>query len=99
VAWGNDRGQSQADRLASIKETAASERFNESGWLAGDLVFFSYRLVDENEEGRGESLNAYALSSGGHLQMAVYFDEPAETTEALALVEGVSQHARPDRGV
>jgi hypothetical protein len=89
TAWGNDRGQTQAERLAWIKQSASPERFEEHENEAKNLTRYSYRLRDENEDGAVESLYGFVISDDGHLQTAVYFDDLADEAEARQLVESV----------
>jgi hypothetical protein len=90
AAWGNNHGGSQAERLAWIKEEASPERFAERESNAGNLTRFSYRLREENEDGPVESLSAYIINDDGHLQMSVYFDDPADEATARKLVDSVA---------
>jgi hypothetical protein len=91
TAWNNDHDQSQAARLAWIKEIASTERWAEHESHADGVTRFSHRLRDENEDGPVESLFAFIINDGGHLQMSVYFDDPAEEVTAQKLVDSVAQ--------
>jgi hypothetical protein len=93
AAWNNDRGQSRAERLAWIKGAASPERFAERESETGGVTRFSYRLHDENPDGAVESLSGYIVGEDGHLQMAVYFDDPADEPTARELVDSVTQRA------
>jgi hypothetical protein len=94
TAWNNDHNDSQAKRLAGIKESASPERFAVLESEARNLIRYSYRLRDENEDGPVESLYGFVLSDDGHLQMAVYFDKPADEAEARQLIESVAERKR-----
>ena len=91
TAWNNDHGESQADRLAGIKKAVSPDRFSEHESKAKNLTRFSYRLRDENEDGPVESLYAFVISDRGHLQIAIYFDDPADEAEACQMVESVAE--------
>jgi hypothetical protein len=93
-AWNNDHGESQAKRLASIKKAAAKNRFAEHQVKANSLTRYSYRLRDENDDGPVESLNAFVISEGGHLHLAVYFDDLADEARARQLVDSVTERQR-----
>jgi hypothetical protein len=90
TAWNNDHDESQASRLAAFKKSASPERFAESESAAGNLTRLSYRLRDENDDGPVESLYGFVLSDTGHLQLAIYFDDPKEEPAARQLVESVA---------
>jgi hypothetical protein len=51
-------------------------------------------LRDENEDGSVESLYGFVMSDDGHLQMAIYFDDPKDAAEARRLVESVEEPKR-----
>src|SRR2546421_2445763 len=76
AAWGDDNNETQAERLAWIKEKASAARFDARGAAGDGVTRFSYRLRDENDEGPVESLSAYVIGDEGHLQLSVYFDNP-----------------------
>ena len=58
--------------------------------VRGGVTRLSYRLRDENEDGPVESLNAYVIGDDGHLQLSVYFDDPADAAVAQQLADGVA---------
>lgn len=93
AAWNNNHSQSQAERLAWIKGEASSERFGDQQSSADGVTRFSYRLRDETDDGPVESLFAFIINDGGHLQMSVYFDDPAEEGTARSLVDSVVPRA------
>jgi hypothetical protein len=90
-AWTNPHGDSQAKRLAGIKEFASPERFAEHESEAKNLTRYSYRLRDENEDGPVDSLYGFVMTDAGYLQLAIYFDNPADEAEARQLVESASR--------
>lgn len=89
TAWNNDHGESQAKRLARIKESAAKNRFAESESQANDATRYRYRLRDQNADGPVESIAAVVINDDGLLQVAVYFDDPADEGKACELVDSV----------
>jgi hypothetical protein len=94
TAWNNDHSETQEKRLASIKGTAPKDRSAEQEVKTNNLMYFSYRLRDQNETGSVESLYAFVIGADGHLQMAFYFDDPADETEARQLASSVTEVAR-----
>jgi hypothetical protein len=87
-AWDNDRGESQAKRLAWIKKSASRDRFDEHEAEANNLTRFHFRLHADRQDG-AESLYAFVIGDDGHLQMSVYFDDPADVAKAHQLVNSV----------
>jgi hypothetical protein len=94
AAWGNDRGQSRAGRLAWVKEGASPHRFAERESEADGTTRYSYRLRDENEDGPVESVCGYIFSEDGHLQLAVYYYDPNYEDEARRIVDSVERRGR-----
>jgi hypothetical protein len=89
AAWGNDKGETQSERLKSIKTDASPHRFAETETNVNNLTRYVHRLRDRNEDGPVESLCAYILNDDGHLQMAVYFDDVRDEAKARDLAESV----------
>jgi hypothetical protein len=94
TAWNNDNGESQAERLARIKKAASKKRFAEHELKADNVSRYSYRLRDENEDGEVESLYAFVINDDGHLQMSIYFDDPADEARARQLADSVTERRR-----
>ncbi len=94
TAWNNDHGESQAKRLAWIQKSASKNRFAEQEAKANNTTRYAYRLHEENEDGQVESLCAFILNDEGHLQMVVYFDDPADEARAHQLVDSVAERQR-----
>ncbi|HET6878954.1 MAG TPA: DUF2185 domain-containing protein [Pirellulales bacterium] len=94
-AWNNDHGESRFKRLAAIKKAASPERFAEHESEAKNLTRYSYRLLDESENGPVESLYGFVIGDDGQLELAIYFDNPTDEAEARQLVESVVEQKRP----
>lgn len=93
-AWGNDRNESQAKRLKTIKSHASPDRFSESEGKANKITRYSYRLRDENENGSIDSVYAHILNDDGHLQLAIYFDDAKDEPIARAIADCVMERER-----
>jgi hypothetical protein len=91
TAWNNDHRESQARRLVWFKKSAAKNRFAEHEAKTHNTTRYSYRLHDENEDGQVESLYAFVMNDDGHLQLAVYFDKPADEAKARQLVDSIAE--------
>lgn len=91
TAWNNDKDESQAQRLAWLKKKASKKRTAERTAKDGAITRFSYRLRDENDDGPVESLSAFVIHADGHLQMSVYFDDPADEEKARELGDSVKE--------
>jgi hypothetical protein len=94
AAWGNDRNESRSHRLSWIKEDASPRRFDERESDSGGITRLAYRLRDDNEDGTVESLNGCILDDTGHLQIAIYFDNPADEGKAWTIIASVESRER-----
>jgi hypothetical protein len=93
AAWGNDRRESREVRLAWVKQEASPQRYAESESEADGITRYSYRLRDKNEDGPVESVSGYIFSDDGHLQLAVYFDDPNDESKARRIVDSVERRS------
>jgi hypothetical protein len=90
AAWGEgEEQQSRQRRLKGLKRQMDPDGRVVRNKDDGDIAYFAYRLRDEGPDGHVESLNAFAVSDVGHLQMSIYFDDTADEAKALALVDSV----------
>jgi hypothetical protein len=92
--WNNDHDKSRSERLEAIKKSASPNRFEEHEDDANNLTRYSYRLRDENEDGPVESFYGFILSEEDQLEMAIYFDDPADEAAARQLVASVVERRR-----
>ena len=90
IAWGNENSETQAERLAWNKGAASPARFAERETVTGGATRYDYRLRDQNEDGVVESLSAFVIGDKGHLQMSIYFDDPADEPKAWLIAESVA---------
>ncbi len=86
TAWGNDRGESPASRLASVSAKISPDAREIQRATEGDVLRFSYRLTEDGQE----ALYSFTVSPAGHLQMAIYFDDEANVETARAITESVT---------
>lgn len=89
-AWKNDREESQAARLADAKQIMSDGGRIVRELVDGGLTRFAYRLLDDSDDGPVESLNALVYADHGHLQIGIYFDDPADEATALAIADSVT---------
>jgi hypothetical protein len=61
---------------------------------ADGLTRYSYRLRDQNDDGPVESVTGFIFSEDGHLQLAVYFDNPSDESKARSIVDSVARSER-----
>ncbi|HEU0032795.1 MAG TPA: hypothetical protein VFQ53_19320 [Kofleriaceae bacterium] len=88
-AWGNDHRSSRTARLREIRSNV-SERATDVEETAGPkLSRLTYRLRDTSPDGEVDSIYNFVFSDAGHLQMAIYFDDPADVPTAYAIAASV----------
>lgn len=85
-AWGNDRKESQAARLASMTSQISSSARDVTQSIVDGVLRFTYLLSEDGPE----ALYAFAFSDAGHLQMAIYFDAPSDAAVALEIAQSIT---------
>jgi hypothetical protein len=90
AVWGNDHKESQTERLAWIKGEASPARFDVRESIGAGVSRFSYRLREQDEDGPTESLHGFVEGDDGHLQVSMYFDEPADSMIAQQLFDSIA---------
>lgn len=85
-AWNNDKGESQAARLAHFKAVASADARDLAEEQRGGCTRLSYRLTEDGVE----TITALVFSDAGHLQMSVYFDHEGDAPTAAQIVRSVA---------
>lgn len=91
--WGNDNQDTVKERLAWIKEEASSAAFECSEISNDHATFYMYRLTEDHDGKTVQSLNAYVLSSEGHVQISAYFDDENDFGKAKEVIRSVEVDA------
>ncbi len=84
-AWGNDRSEAPADRLAALTANISADA-REIQRASDGVLRFSYLLTEDNQD----ALYSFTVSASGHLQMAIYFDDAADAQAARAIADSVT---------
>lgn len=87
--WGNPRSDTSAERLQQVRGHVSPHGFDHAEWSENDVHYLTYRLAEGAEDGRLPALYGFAVSSAGHVQLAVYFDSGDDLASAQALVRSV----------
>ena len=90
--WGNDRGQSADERLASILETANDLRSEQQIDRSTGLVRLTYELPEKDASRRKPvytSISGYVIGPTGHVQMSAYFDTPKARALGYEVIHSV----------
>jgi hypothetical protein len=85
AAFHNDQNESQASRLAGLAESMSLEARDRHDHVAGGVTRMRYRITED-----AETLMALAIADAGHLQLAVYFDDPADEQVAIQIVDSIT---------
>ena len=75
IVWGNDKGQTQQERLEWLRSDPSPSAFDFETETDGDVTRYAYRLTEHRDEGVVYALQAFAIGVDGHVQMAIYFDD------------------------
>lgn len=85
AAFNNDQNESQASRLAELAASMSPEARDRHDHVAGGVTRMRYRITED-----AETLMALAIADSGHLQLAVYFDDPADERVAIQIVDSIT---------
>jgi len=85
MVWGNEEDQSIEARLADLREEIPAEATDIQHQTAGTLHHLTYHHTEEEVPGH----HGLALGKTGHVQMAVYRFDEAETDRAKKLWESL----------
>lgn len=88
-AWNNDHDESIDTRLTQLKADVSSDAFEFQEQETGGIQRFSYRLVEDGVS----ALYGFVVADGGHLQVAVYFDDASEAELARSMFASVTENA------
>lgn len=94
--WGNDKGTSEEERLASILETASDLRGEQQIERTGKLIRLTYELPEEDysrEKSSYKSISGYVIAPMGHVQISAYFDTPAARALGYKIIHSVRNAA------
>jgi hypothetical protein len=87
--WNNDRGESQAERLSWLVGESSPDAYDLIREEGPGVSRFAYRLAEESADDRVAALYAFTIADHSHVQLAVYFDDDADLSAALALWRSV----------
>jgi hypothetical protein len=93
IAWGNDLGASQEERLASILESADPGRKDVQVERTPSLTRLTYELYEEDSSRSPSSytsISGYVLSNDGELQISAYCDTPAARSLAYRVLHSAA---------
>ena len=83
--WGNDKDESAEARLEWIKQDTSPDAFNSVTESSNGILRYAYRLEEKAEDGRQAAFYGFSIGATSHVQIAIYFDSPAD----LSIAEGI----------
>jgi len=86
LAYTNDKRDSQAKRLAGLKDEMSDEATDIRETTTGGVTRLTYFV---NEDGQ-RSLTSIAVSDAGHLHTSIYFDDEADAATALRIAQSIT---------
>jgi hypothetical protein len=91
TVWNNDKAESPDERLAWIKDDSSPDAFDAVAETSNGLLRYSYRLKEDSDDDRLPAFYCYAIGKAGHVQMAIYFDSPADLNTAQAIWRSLTE--------
>jgi hypothetical protein len=91
TVWNNDKSESPEERMAWIKEDSSPDAFDPVVETSNGILFYSYRLKEDSDDDRLPAFYCYAIGHFSHVQMAIYFDSPADLSIAQSIWRSLSE--------
>jgi hypothetical protein len=98
AVWGNDHKKSREERLTWLQEEMSSGAFDIEELREEDVLRFAYRLKEESDDARVAAFYGFAIGSGGHVQLAFYFDDENELELAKSIWRSLAEHRDEPKG-
>lgn len=87
-AWSNDHDESMDIRLAELKLDISPDAFEAREEKNRGIQRFSYRLVEDGVH----ALYGFVVVNSGHLQVAVYFDNPSDVELVRSIFASIAEN-------
>ena len=88
-AWPNENGDSIDQRARWIAAETSRGAYDVVTGSRGPLFRHAFRLDEVKAEGVLQGYFGYTVAAGGHLQMAIFFDNQEDLATAKSIVESV----------
>lgn len=90
AAWNNDHREPPTVQRQQVRAEINPDARDITETNAGSIVALSYRLTEQHDRGPVEALYSFTFADCGHLQIAFYFDKPADLAVAARMHEQVT---------
>ena len=95
--WGNDHAEAPQALFDQFRSALPEGRFDEREIVQNGVLKYAYRLKEKADDRRVAAFYCFAFGISGTVQMAVYFDDETDLTNAHALVQGLKETLPPRR--
>lgn len=91
IVWDNNKSETPEARLAKFKARISERAFDLDESREASVIYFSYRLIEADDDDRVPAFYGFAIGESGHVQISIYFDQESDATEAAAIFKGVRE--------
>jgi hypothetical protein len=91
VVWGNDKSQSQEERLGWLQSDSSPAAFDKITESSDGVIRYAYRLKEESGDDREPAFYCFAIGKEGHVQMAIYFDSSGDLGAAQKIWRSLTE--------
>ena len=91
IVWQNNAGETQQERLEWLRSESSPAAFDIESITDGNVIRYSYQLTEGEHKKIVNALYCYVIGANGHVQMAVYFDNPSDLVTARAIVTSIEE--------
>lgn len=85
VVWNLKEGEKAEDRFKILKKDVSKDATDVVENAEGMPLRLTYRLKEGSEDSRQPAFYGFAVSSSGHVQMAIYFDDAKDLKSAQTI--------------
>jgi hypothetical protein len=89
--WGNDKAASREDRLRRIKADVSPKAFDIEERSTSNPLRYTYRIKEDDDQGKAAALYCFAVGEFGHVQMAIYLDQEADIAKARSIAHSLQE--------
>ena len=89
--WKNDKDETKQARLDSFIASRSQLAYDSKTDSSGNLLRHSYRLAEAADDTREPAFYGFAIGDSGHVQLAVYFNNPVGNKVAQQILNNVAE--------
>jgi hypothetical protein len=91
--WGNDKNETKKERLGQLRTRISGHAFDLNEAQHANVLLFSYRLKEDENDKRVPALYGFAFGESGHVQIGIYFNQESDLAKARVILGSLRETA------